>query len=167
VTADTSSGRVSRWIALATPTAPVLAARTLIATEPNYSKVSAHLLNDRLRREALSFVFGRSEQATQAEMADRFADYFPAYVKSGVQAEVLNPELARFDLAARRNGPCVPRDRPGGNLRSLPVRGNADARWSEAVEAPSSNRTQASSAAHPGCEGSRRHRTWGVAGQRR
>jgi ribonucleoside-diphosphate reductase alpha chain len=79
--------------------APVLAARTLIETEPNYSKVSARLLNDRLRREALSFVFEQSEQATQAEMVERIADYFPAYVKSGVEADLLDPELARFDLA--------------------------------------------------------------------
>ncbi len=47
--------------------APVFAARTLIETDPNYSKVSARLLNDRLRREALSYVFRRPEQATQAE----------------------------------------------------------------------------------------------------
>jgi ribonucleoside-diphosphate reductase alpha chain len=78
--------------------APILAAHTLIETEPNYSKASARLLNDRLRREALSFVHGRSEQATQAEMSERYADYFPAYVRTGVAAELLDPELAHFDL---------------------------------------------------------------------
>ncbi|MGH9916630.1 MAG: ribonucleotide reductase N-terminal alpha domain-containing protein, partial [Pyrinomonadaceae bacterium] len=78
--------------------APILAARTLVETEPNYSFVTARLLLDKLRREALSFVFGRAEQATQHEMAERYADYFPAYVKAGIEAELLDPELARFDL---------------------------------------------------------------------
>jgi ribonucleoside-diphosphate reductase alpha chain len=36
--------------------APILAARTFIETEPNYTKVSARLLLDKLRREALSFL---------------------------------------------------------------------------------------------------------------
>ena len=79
--------------------APILAARTLIESEPNYTYVSARLLLDMLRGEALSFVEGRLVQATQAEMAERYADYFPAYVKRGIEAELLDPELARFDLA--------------------------------------------------------------------
>lgn len=78
--------------------APILAARTLIETEPNYAKVSARLLLDKLRREALTFVGDRAEQATQAEMTDRYADYFHAYVKTGIGAELLDPELSRFDL---------------------------------------------------------------------
>jgi ribonucleoside-diphosphate reductase alpha chain len=78
--------------------APILAARTLIETEPNYAKVSARLLLDKLRREVLSFVAGRAEQATQTEMAGRYADYFCSYVKAGIAAELLDPELARFDL---------------------------------------------------------------------
>ena len=79
--------------------AAILAARTLIETEPNYSKVSARLLTDALRREALTFVSGRPDQATQAEMATRYADYFPAYVHAGIAAELIDPELGRFDLS--------------------------------------------------------------------
>ncbi len=79
--------------------APILAARTLIETEPNYAKVSARLLTDKLRREALSFVAGRPDEATQAQMGTRYADYFPAYVKAGIAADLLDPELGRFDLA--------------------------------------------------------------------
>ncbi|HKY87650.1 MAG TPA: ribonucleoside-diphosphate reductase subunit alpha [Pseudorhodoplanes sp.] len=78
--------------------APILAARSLIETEPNYAKVSARLLLDKLRREALTFVGDRAEQATQSEMTARYADYFQAYVKTGIAAELLDPELARFDL---------------------------------------------------------------------
>ena len=57
--------------------APILAARTLIETEPNYAKASARLLLDKLRREALTFVAGRPEQATQAEMASALCRIFP------------------------------------------------------------------------------------------
>ncbi|WP_395448534.1 ribonucleoside-diphosphate reductase subunit alpha [Aminobacter sp. UC22_36] len=79
--------------------APILAARTLVETEPNYAFVSARLLLDRLRREALSFVSGRPEQATQAEMTERYASYFPAFITTGIKAELIDPELGRFDLA--------------------------------------------------------------------
>jgi ribonucleoside-diphosphate reductase alpha chain len=79
--------------------APILSARTLVETEPNYAFVSARLLLDRLRREALSFVSGRPEQATQAEMTARYATYFPAFIATGIKAELIDPELGRFDLA--------------------------------------------------------------------
>jgi len=79
--------------------APILAARTLVEQEPNYAFVSARLLLDRLRREALSFVAGRPEQATQANMNERYATYFPAFVRTGIEAELVDPELGRFDLA--------------------------------------------------------------------
>jgi ribonucleoside-diphosphate reductase alpha chain len=78
--------------------APILATRTLIETEPNYARVSARLLLDKIRREALGFIAGRPDQATQADMASRYAEYFPAYVAAGIAAERLDPELAQFDL---------------------------------------------------------------------
>jgi ribonucleoside-diphosphate reductase alpha chain len=78
--------------------APILAARTLVETEPNYTFVSARLLLDKLRREALSYVSGRVEQATQADMATRYAEYFPDYLNKGVTAELIDPDLQRFDL---------------------------------------------------------------------
>jgi len=78
--------------------APILAARTLIETEPNYSYVSARLLMDKLRQEALSFVHGEYAQATQSEMEERYADYFIAYVAKGAEVGLLDPELGRFDL---------------------------------------------------------------------
>ena len=79
--------------------APILAARTLIEREPNYSYVSARLLLDKLRQEALTCVHGRFEQATQSEMANRYPEYFGAFISKGIAAELLDPELARFDLA--------------------------------------------------------------------
>jgi ribonucleoside-diphosphate reductase alpha chain len=79
--------------------ASILAARTLVETDPDYAKASARLLLDKLRREALSFVMGQPEQATQAEMAGRYAEYFRAYVQTGIENELLDPEIGRFDLA--------------------------------------------------------------------
>ena len=79
--------------------APILAARTLVEQEPNYAFVSARLLLDRLRREALTLVSGQAEQATQGEMAGRYASYFPDFVKTGIDAGLIDPELGRFDLA--------------------------------------------------------------------
>ncbi|WP_448952886.1 ribonucleoside-diphosphate reductase subunit alpha [Labrys neptuniae] len=79
--------------------APILAARTLIETEPDYAKVSARLLNDKLRREVLTFIAGHPEQATQAEMSSRYAEYFGDYIRIGIANELLDPELGRFDLA--------------------------------------------------------------------
>jgi ribonucleoside-diphosphate reductase alpha chain len=78
--------------------APILAARTLIETEPNYAKVSARLLLDKLRGEALSLVAGQPDQAMQADMAARYGDYFLDYVARGIAEELIDPELGRFDL---------------------------------------------------------------------
>ena len=78
--------------------APILAARTLVEQEPNYAFVSARLLLDRLRREALSFVSGRPEQATQDQMAERYPSYFGEFVAAGIEAQLIDPELGRFDL---------------------------------------------------------------------
>ncbi|MDA7949681.1 MAG: ribonucleoside-diphosphate reductase subunit alpha [Hyphomicrobiaceae bacterium] len=78
--------------------APILAARVLVEREPNYTYASARLLLDKLRREALSVVHGQNRQATQAEMDTAYADYFPAYIRTGINAGLVDPELMRFDL---------------------------------------------------------------------
>ncbi|MEM8950506.1 MAG: ribonucleoside-diphosphate reductase subunit alpha [Pseudomonadota bacterium] len=78
--------------------APILAARSLVEIEPDYSKASARLLLDKLRSEALTFLEGRPVQAIQAEMSQRYAGYFADYVEAGVSAELIDPDLGRFDL---------------------------------------------------------------------
>lgn len=78
--------------------APIMAARTLVEREPNYAFASARLLLDKLRGEALSLVSRRPEQATQAEMVKRYASYFPRALKTGIDAGLIDPELAKFDL---------------------------------------------------------------------
>ncbi|WP_020146621.1 ribonucleoside-diphosphate reductase subunit alpha [Thioalkalivibrio sp. ALJ15] len=79
-------------------TALVMAARVMIEKEPNYSEVTARLLMDALRREALSFVHGRPEEATQAQLAERYAEYFGAYIKRAADLELVDSELTRYNL---------------------------------------------------------------------
>ncbi|WP_029581769.1 ribonucleoside-diphosphate reductase subunit alpha [Bradyrhizobium sp. URHD0069] len=77
--------------------ASVMAARTLVEQEPNYAYASARLLLDKLRTEVLSFVHGAPINASQADMVTRYPDYFPAYIKTGIKAELLDPDLGRYD----------------------------------------------------------------------
>ena len=71
----------------------VLAARTLIEKDPAYSYVTARLLLDALRFEALG------EEATQADMQSKYAEYFPQFVKHGIKVGLLNDALTQYDLA--------------------------------------------------------------------
>jgi len=79
-------------------TSMVITARTMIEQEPNYSQVTARLLMDSLRAEALQFL-GVAKLADQQEMETLYGEAFTAYIHRGVELELLDPELARFDLA--------------------------------------------------------------------
>ncbi|SEB24593.1 ribonucleoside-diphosphate reductase subunit alpha [Paraburkholderia sartisoli] len=70
----------------------ILAARTMIEKDPAYSQVTARILLHTIRREILE------EEVTQSEMADRYAEYFPLFIKRGVQAELLDDKLMQYDL---------------------------------------------------------------------
>jgi len=70
----------------------VLSARALIEKDPAYSYVTARLLLDALRFEALG------EEASQADMATKYAEYFPRFVKHGVKIGLLNEGLLHFDM---------------------------------------------------------------------
>ncbi|OAF04022.1 ribonucleotide-diphosphate reductase subunit alpha [Bradyrhizobium centrolobii] len=78
--------------------APIMAARSLVEQEPNHAYVSARLLLDKLRGEVLTYVHRQPMDASQADMGSRYAGYFPVYIKTGIAAELLDPELTRFDL---------------------------------------------------------------------
>jgi ribonucleoside-diphosphate reductase alpha chain len=73
--------------------AAILAARTLIEKDPGYSRATARLLLHTIRREILG------GEVTQAEMPQRYADYFPGYIKKGIAAELLDEKLGQYDLA--------------------------------------------------------------------
>jgi ribonucleoside-diphosphate reductase alpha chain len=70
----------------------VMAARALIEKDPAYSYVTARLLLNIVRLEVLG------EEASQAEMESRYAEYFPQFIERGIAAELLDPELGRFNL---------------------------------------------------------------------
>ncbi|MFM0418495.1 ribonucleoside-diphosphate reductase subunit alpha [Paraburkholderia aromaticivorans] len=70
----------------------ILAARTMIEKDPAYSQVTARILLHTIRREILE------EEVTQTEMGERYAEYFPQFIKRGVQAELLDDKLLQFDL---------------------------------------------------------------------
>ncbi len=73
--------------------AAILAARTLIEKEPAYTRATARLLLHTIRREILG------GEVTQAQMSERYAEYFPLFIKKGVGAELLDEKLLQFDLA--------------------------------------------------------------------
>jgi ribonucleoside-diphosphate reductase alpha chain len=73
--------------------AAILAARTLIEKDPGYSQATARLLMHTIRREVLG------EDVTHAQMLTRYAEYFPGFIKKGVQAELLDEKLQQYDLA--------------------------------------------------------------------
>jgi ribonucleoside-diphosphate reductase alpha chain len=72
--------------------ASILAARTLIEKDPDYTFATARLLLHTIFKE----VIGRD--LSPAEAAASYVDYFPTFVKKGVDAELLNPELLNYDL---------------------------------------------------------------------
>ena len=79
-------------------TSLVITARTLVEQEPNYSFVTARLLMDHLREEALTFL-NIATSATQADMAIYYPQALTAYVQKGIELELLDPALQGFDLA--------------------------------------------------------------------
>ncbi|MBD9424798.1 ribonucleoside-diphosphate reductase subunit alpha [Pseudomonas sp. PDM15] len=78
-------------------TALVMTARTLVEREPNYSYVTARLLMDNIRAEALGFL-GIASSATHHEMADLYAKALPAYVEKGSEFELIDAKLKEYDL---------------------------------------------------------------------
>ncbi|WP_407941705.1 ribonucleoside-diphosphate reductase subunit alpha [Noviherbaspirillum galbum] len=70
----------------------ILAARALMEKDPAYSKVTARLLMHTIRKE----VFGT--EVAQAEARQHYIDYFPRFIKKGIEADLLDPKLAQFDL---------------------------------------------------------------------
>ncbi len=72
--------------------AAILASRTLIETEPGYTRATARLLMHTITKEIL----GREVLA--ADMGKAYVDYFPTFIAKGIEAELLNPELAKYDL---------------------------------------------------------------------
>ena len=72
--------------------AAILAARTLIEKDPDYTYVTARLLMHTIAKEVLG------TEVTQDQMADQYVENFPAFIKKGVENELLDEKLLQFDL---------------------------------------------------------------------
>ena len=72
--------------------ASILAARTLIEKDPDYTYATARLLFYTISREVL----GRD--VAQADMQEAYTDYFPGFIKKGVEADLLDEKMLQFDL---------------------------------------------------------------------
>jgi len=78
-------------------TSLVMSARTKVEKEPNYSYVTARILMDQIRSEALNFL-NIAEESTYQEMEKYYPEAFKAYIDKGIDLDILNPELKTFDL---------------------------------------------------------------------
>ena len=78
-------------------TSLVMTARTMVEKDPNYSYVTARLLMDTLRSEALGFL-GITDAATHSEMHYRYAATLKPYIEKGVELDLLSPHLLEYDL---------------------------------------------------------------------
>ena len=72
--------------------AAILAARTLIENDPDYTYATARLLLHTIVKEVIG------EEVAFADMGPRYAEYFPQFIKRGVENELLDERLLQYDL---------------------------------------------------------------------
>ncbi len=72
--------------------ASILASRTLIEKDPDYTYVTARLLMHTIAKEILG------KEVTHHQMAEEYVNYFPQFIKKGIDNDLLDPKLAQFDL---------------------------------------------------------------------
>ena len=78
-------------------TSLVMSARTKVEKEPNYSFVTARILMDQIRSEALGSL-GVADEATYDEMENHYPKALNAYIDKGIELDILDPVLKTFDL---------------------------------------------------------------------
>ncbi len=83
--------------------ASVLAARTLIEKDPDYTYATARLLFHTIAKEVLG------KDVAQTDMAQAYVDYFPQFIRTGIEHDLLDERLLQFDL--QRLGAALKADR--------------------------------------------------------
>ena len=73
--------------------AAILATRTLIEKDPDYTYATARLLMHTIAKEVLG------KEVLHADMGQHYAEYFPQFIKKGVDNELLDDKMLQFDLA--------------------------------------------------------------------
>ncbi len=72
--------------------AAIMAARTLIEKEPDYTYATSRLLLHTMRKEILG------QEVLQSSMDERYPEYFPEFIKRGVDSDLLDERMLHFDL---------------------------------------------------------------------
>ena len=88
----------------------ILAARVLMEKDPAYSQVTARLLMHTIRKE----VFG--QEVAQGDASQHYLEYFPKFIKKGIDADLLDAKLAQFDLKMLAEALVADRDLQFGYL---------------------------------------------------
>ena len=78
-------------------TSLVMTSRTLVEQEPNYTYVTARILLDNIRTEALTYL-GMQKKATLRDMETLYPLALKSFLERGVENEILNPELLEMDI---------------------------------------------------------------------
>ena len=78
-------------------TSLVMTARTLVEKEPNYTYVTARILQDNIRTEALTYL-GMQPLATQQEMESLYPEALRRFIDKGIENDILNKELLEMDI---------------------------------------------------------------------
>lgn len=79
----------------------LITARTLVEEEPSYTYATARLLLDELRAQAFRFLdvnTAGGHRAIQGDMAELYPVALTAFIRRGIDLELLKPELASYDL---------------------------------------------------------------------
>jgi len=82
----------------------ILAARALMEKDPAYSQVTARLLMHTIRKEVFGQEFAKKNAHTN------YLSYFPEFIHKGIEAELLDPKLAQFDLKKLADALVADRD---------------------------------------------------------
>ncbi len=83
--------------------AAILATRTLIEKDPDYTYATARLLMHTIVKEVLG------KEVVHADMGQHYAEYFPQFIKKGVENDLLDHAMLQFDL--NRLGAALKADR--------------------------------------------------------
>ncbi len=75
----------------------IMASRSLIEKEPNYSFVTARLLLNSIRKEVLG------EDCRHSEMGSLYKNHFPSFISMAVEKNLLDKKLLNFDLQKLAN----------------------------------------------------------------
>ena len=84
--------------------ASILASRTLIEKDPDYTYVTARLLMHTIAKEILG------QEVPQSQMGEAYINYFPQFIKKGVDNDLLDEKLLQFDLKQLANALKPERD---------------------------------------------------------